>query len=153
MICRCVYNAFWDFPHFDPYAQIVPDSLHLADTGLYQSCLMHIFKTIKEDLFQWIPNADKKWEKSMRRLSIRLQACNLMDNSTVKEWVAGIGTVAQKAGAKASRKQKALLKASEFRLLMLVLFSPPPPPPSYDMTYDMTAGTSAGYGQPLRARG
>ncbi len=112
-------NAFWKFRLFDVYAQCFPDSLHMADTGVFEHILTHCLASIKQSFDDALGDDDgKRWKEAMNRLQYRLQRTTLVQNEGISNFVARVG---HRVTALAGQKSKVpLFKASEFRRLMLV---------------------------------
>jgi hypothetical protein len=109
---------------FDVYAQIVPDSLHCADTGLFQSILITIFHSLKTTFytasnFGGEKEAEKLWDAMLLRLKVRLSRWTNVGNTTIGKFVSIVGYKVSDAVASAEGSN-ALFKASDYRLLMLV---------------------------------
>lgn len=122
---RVLENAFWDCRFFCPYCFSMPESLHLADLGMFPHLLFAIFKDIqvRAKVFQYVEDAESKWSEAMDRLSARLQGCALLSNQGVGgKYVCDIGhkiTEAQEYD-----DSSPILKAWEFRRLMMVCCPP-----------------------------
>lgn len=115
---RLVKNAFWEFRGFCVYTQTLPDSLHLADVGLFAGILFAIFKNCREYIFDWLDNAEKRWETAMERLEFRLKHCTFIGTEKLPDAVCQVGMRITKS--QNTTKSSPLFKASEFRRLMLV---------------------------------
>ena len=116
---------------FDVYAQTVPDSLHCADTGLFQTLLMTILETMRKEMFEeYLDDWERRWAIAMHRLKIRLQRWTGIDTARIGKVLSNVGQKVSEA-ANSEEGSHALFKASEFRLLIQVrLF--------YHMLYDRT---------------
>lgn len=105
---------------FCVYAQTVPDSLHLADTGLWQAIIVAVLEDCKKRLFEAIYPAgsirDKKWEAAMDRLQIRLSRWTHLENHRLASWVTKVGSKIDRA----SETSSPIFSAGEYRQLMLV---------------------------------
>ena len=113
--CRFMWNSFWAFRFFCVYTQTPPESLHLADLGLFQSILVTVFDDCKGKIFDWLDNGDKQWDNAMNRLQHRLHACRFV-GTEVPPHVCKVG----ERFTKSDDKSTPLFKAWQFRLLMLV---------------------------------
>ena len=131
---RLLQNAFWRFRQFDVYTQTVPDSLHCADTGLYQTILIAIFRSIRTELFDQLENADRRWLKAMQRLKVRLTRWTGIDTAAIGKWVSSVGFKINDA-MNSDEGSHALFKASDFRALMLVTVPLPRYRTEVDMAY------------------
>ena len=116
---RLLHNAFWRFRLFDVYAQTVPDSLHCADTGLYQTILIALFRSIRTELFDHLDKADIRWLKAMQRLKVRLSRWTAIDTATIGKWLSNVGFKITDT-MNSDEGSHALFKGSDFRALMLV---------------------------------
>jgi hypothetical protein len=119
-----MYNAFWDCRNFNVYAQTFPDSLHLADSGLFDSILTVVFADLKSKILGWseVVNAPKKWEVCMHRLQERLALVRILDNIGVPAYVTEVGHRYSKAlEAPKQTSSSPMFRAWEYRLLMEVL--------------------------------
>ena len=120
---RVLENAFWECRFFCPYCFSMPESLHLADLGMFPHILFAIFKDIRAKVFQYVEDEESRWNEAMDRLSARLEGCTLLSNLGVGgKYVCDIGhkiTEAQEYD-----DSSPILKAWEFRLLMLVCGTP-----------------------------
>jgi len=121
MINRLMTNAFWRFRLFDVYAQTVPDSLHCADTGLFQTLLITILTSMRTAMFQkYFEDADKRWKKAMHRLKVRLQQWSGIDSADrISNYLSNVGIKITEA-SESEEGFHPLFKASDFRQLMLV---------------------------------
>lgn len=102
------------------YAQTVPDSLHLSDTGIWQAILVIIFADCKAKLFDAaFPEEtvrERKWTAALERLQIRLSRWTSIDNHRLASWVTRVGQKIYRA----SEVSRPLFTAGEYRELMLV---------------------------------
>jgi hypothetical protein len=115
---RLIRNAFWKFRLFCVYSQTVPDSLHLSDIGLFQTMLVSCLATCKETVFENLPEQDRQklWTQAMDRLQWRLRSWAHVEGVRISNAAASIGHRI----ADAEDDSMPLLKASDFRTLMLV---------------------------------
>lgn len=113
-------NAFWRFRNFCVYAQTVPDSLHLADIGIWQAIIVVVLADCKARLFNqvYLDHAvcDRKWEAALDRLRVRLSRWTYLENRRLASWVAKVGEKIWKV----SEVSRPLFNAAEYRQLMLV---------------------------------
>jgi hypothetical protein len=120
---RFMYNAYWDCRMFDVYTQTFPDSLHLADSGLFDSILFAMFADLRAKIFGWsgVANAATKWSVCMDRLQSRLTLVSILGNIGVPEYVTEVGHKYSKAlEAGPNKSQTPMFRAWEYRLLMEV---------------------------------
>jgi hypothetical protein len=56
---------------FCVYTQTFPDSLHMADTGVFQHVLYHMFDHVKEEIFVHLDDGSKRFAQppSLQSLS------------------------------------------------------------------------------------
>ena len=92
---------------------------HMADTGLFEHIISHMFAVTKEEIYDVIDDGEKKWTAAMERLKFRLLKAGsaTIDNEGINAFVAAVG---HRAVAAASDNSTPMYKASEFRRLMLV---------------------------------
>lgn len=112
-------NAFWDFREFCVYTQTLPDSLHMADVGVFSNLLFAILGYCRERIHGHLEasDADARWNRAMNRLEDRLRECTFINNEKVPPYVCKVG---QKITL-SEDESSPLFKASEFRQLMLAM--------------------------------
>jgi hypothetical protein len=115
---RLIRNAFWSFRFFCPYTQTLPDSLHMADLGVFQSILFAIFEDIEVKALQYLDNAEARRNLVGDRLAGRLRIEKLLDQEGVKQFVSNVAH--RFASVKKNELKAPLFKAWEYRRLMLV---------------------------------
>ena len=69
--CRLMRNAFWKFRSFCIYSQCPPDSLHLADSGIFPQILFAIVTDFKAKILPFFDNPKDAWEKCLKRIEHR----------------------------------------------------------------------------------
>jgi hypothetical protein len=115
---RLIKNAFWNFRFFCPYTQTLPDSLHLADLGVFQSILFAVFDDFKAKVFHYLDDAENRRLAVADRLGGRLRIAKLLDQEGVKTFVSNVAH--RFANVNKNDLKAPLFKAWEYRRLMLV---------------------------------
>ncbi len=116
---RLIKNAFWNFRFFCPYTQTLPDSLHLADLGVFQSILFAVFDDFKAKVFHYLDDAENRRLAVADRLGGSLRIAKLLDQEGVKTFVSNVAH--RFANVNKNDLKAPLFKAWEYRRLMLVL--------------------------------
>ena len=115
---RLLKNAFWDFRLFDVYTQCFPDSLHMADSGIFEHILIHVLDHTRSEIYSKFGDAEAndRWTEAMDRLEVNLLRTKLVSNEPIGDFIARVG---HKVTARVDTSTP-MFKASEFRRLMLV---------------------------------
>ena len=115
-------NAFWDFRMFDVYTQCFPDSLHMADTGVFEHILLHVFDNTRSEIYSCLEDGEERWKAAMDHLELNLLRTTLVSNEPISNFVARVGhRITERID-----NSTLMYKASEFRRLMMVVTPPPP---------------------------
>lgn len=113
-------NAFWKFRNFCVYAQTWPDSLHLADIGIWQAMISTVLADCREKLFNavYVDPAvrERKWGEALDRLRERLSRWTYLENKRLASWVTKVGEKIWRV----AEVNRPLFSAAEYRQMMLV---------------------------------
>ncbi len=97
----------------------MPESLHVADLGIFPAILFAIFQQWDKEVFQWLDDPVAAWSETNDLLAAKLGAVRLLNNEGVGgSYVCNIGHKIREA--QEQDDSVPILKAWEFRRLMHV---------------------------------